>query len=463
MTNASTTNPDFQEFDWNEQHKSFILSSFYWGYVLTQFPGGYLSRRFGSKITILIATFASAVCSFITPLSVGAGNWPIFCTIRFLQGIFQGAIFPAIHDHLAKWSPLQERNILGTISLAGTDCGTVIALASSGLIASSSIGWPGISYVAAAICLTWCALWIVFASDNPTVSKFITPQECKYIERSLERSADFHKNKIPVPWRAIFTSMPFLAFLVGRCGEAWGFTTLQSQIPFYMHGVLHMEIKENGLFSALPYLTMWLSLYIYLAIGNFLTSHNILSLTAMRKVINSVSLWIPAVLLCFVGFLDSSQTTLAIVLMTLNIGINGGTTIGCTLNSIDLAPNHAGILMGLSNTIVNIVPILSPLLVGFVVTDKHSRHQWQIIFMVSAAIFFFGNLFYIIWGTSETQPWNSSDFDQGKDVEKAADKAVPCKPVKAKVQKEKVDEEESQKKVATNLKAASDDAERTRL
>ncbi|XP_018794824.1 PREDICTED: putative inorganic phosphate cotransporter isoform X1 [Bactrocera latifrons] len=424
MTNANTTNPDFPEFDWNEQQKSYVLSSFYWGYVLTQFPGGYLSRRFGAKITILVATFASAVCSCITPAGVRLGGWPVFCVIRLLQGLFQGVIFPAIHDHLAKWSPLHERNLLGALSLSGTDSGTVVALASSGLIASSSLGWPGISYVSASLCFAWCAVWLVFAADNAPSSKFITSQECKYIETSLERNDDFHKRRIPVPWRAIFTSVPFLAFLVGRCAEAWGFTTLQSQIPSYMNGVLNMEIKKNGLFSALPYLTMWFSLYIYLAIANLLTKRNILSLTAMRKTINTISLWIPSPLLIGIGFLDSSQPTLAIVLMTLNIGINGGSTIGSTLNSIDLAPNHAGILMGLSNTIVNIVPILSPLLVGVIVTDNHNRTQWQIIFAIAAVIFFLGNLFYIIWGTSETQPWNSVDFHQEKDAEKTVCKQV---------------------------------------
>ncbi|XP_017467115.1 PREDICTED: putative inorganic phosphate cotransporter [Rhagoletis zephyria] len=436
MTNANTTNPDFPEYDWTELHKSYILSSFYWGYVLTQFPGGYLSRRFGAKITILIATFASAVCSFITPACVRLGGWPIFCVIRLLQGLFQGLIFPAIHEHLAKWSPLHERNLLGALSLSGTDCGTVIALASSGLIASSSLGWPGISYVSAALCFVWCIFWLIFAADNAPSSKFITPQECRYIESSLERNDDFHQQRIPVPWRAIFTSVPFLAFLVGRCAEAWGFTTLQAQIPSYMNGVLNMEIKENGLFSALPYLTMWLSLYVYLAIANFLTKRKILSLTAVRKTINTISLWIPALLLIGIGFLDSNQPTLAIVLMTLNVGINGGSTIGSTLNSLDLAPNHAGILMGLSNTIVNVVPILSPLLVGVIVTDKHNRSQWQIIFAIAALIFFVGNLFYIIWGTSETQSWNSSDFENERDVEKSTNKKVAEKKAVEKMKKD---------------------------
>lgn len=54
---------------------------------------------------------------------------------------------------------------------------------------------------------------------------------------------------------------------------------------------------------------------------------------------------------------------------------------------------------------------------------QHNRTQWQIIFAIAAVIFFLGNLVYIIWGTSETQSWNSIDFQQHeKDLEKSVEK-----------------------------------------
>jgi len=59
--------------------------------------------------------------------------------------------------------------------------------------------------------------------------------------------------------------------------------------------------------------------------------------------------------------------------MTVSVGVNSGATIGSSLNAIDLSPNHAGILIGLSNTVANVIPILTPLIAGEIVADKVSQ------------------------------------------------------------------------------------------
>jgi len=56
-----------------------------------------------------------------------------------------------------------------------------------------------------------------------------------------------------------------------------------------------------------------------------------------------------------------------------SVGVNSGATIGSSLNAIDLSPNHAGILIGLSNTVANVIPILTPLIAGEIVADKVSQ------------------------------------------------------------------------------------------
>ncbi|XP_037952040.1 putative inorganic phosphate cotransporter [Teleopsis dalmanni] len=425
MTDAATTNPDFPEYEWSSKHKSYILSSFYWGYVITQFPGGYMSRRFGAKITMFISICGSAAFSLITPFCIPWGGWQIFCAIRIVQGLFQGLLFPCIHAHLAKWSPLKERNRLGALSHTGIECGTVLAMYTSGIIAHGSMGWPGISYISAGIGFGWCVLWLVFAANNAPESKFITVAERTYIESSLQRADDFHAKSIPIPWVAIFTSVPFYALLVARCAEAWGFSTIQAEIPSYMNGVLKLEIKDNALYSALPYLTMWVLSYVYLISADIVLKKKLLSLTALRKTINTIALWIPAAALIGVGFVDEDQKTLAIVLLTISVGINGGATIGSSLNTIDLSPNHAGILMGIVNTIANFIPIITPLLVGIIVTEEEDRTLWQIVFIIAAVIFFFGNLVYIIWGSALPQPWNEEDFLMQKDGEKSIYETAP--------------------------------------
>ncbi|EDW56844.1 putative inorganic phosphate cotransporter [Drosophila sechellia] len=415
MTNAATTNPDFPEYDWTEAEKSYILSSFFWGYILTQLLGGYLCKRFGVKSVMFWGVFGSGVCSALTPLFVGFGEWQAYCGIRVLMGLAQGVVFPCIHQHLAKWSPPEERNRLGALSQTGIECGNVSAMFLSGMIAKSSLGWPGISYVSAVVAFFWCALWLVFAANHPTESRFIGENELLYIESSLKH----HATIIPIPWKAIWTSAPFLALLIVRCCENWGLSTLQAEIPSYMNGVLDMDMKGNAFFSALPFLAMWCMSYIYLIVADVLLGKNSVSLTVLRKTYNSIAFWIPAATLVGIGFLDKDQKNFAIALMTISVGVNSAQTIGSVLNTIDLSKNHASILMGIVNTAANVVPIATPLVVGWIVEENSDRSQWQIVFIIASAIFFVGNCIYLVFGTAVTQPWDAEDYLQTQNPELA--------------------------------------------
>ncbi|XP_055838553.1 putative inorganic phosphate cotransporter [Episyrphus balteatus] len=410
MTDSANANPNFEEYDWTPAQKSYILSSFFWGYAITQFPGGYLCRLIGAKWTMFISTLGSAAFAIITPFLVPLG-WGVFCAIRVVQGLFQGFLFPAIHAHLAMWAPVEERNRLGALSNTGIECGTLVAMFLSGIIASSSMGWPGISYVSGGLGLIWCVIWLIFASDTPAGSRFISHEEKSYIMASLnQQQKGVEVQSIPVPWAAMLTSLPFWALLVARCAEAWGLSTLQTQIPSYMSGVLEMDVKSSSLYSSLPYLAMWIMSFVYLISSEILLSKKWLTLTGLRRSFSTIASWIPAIGLIGIGFLGKEQKTLAITLMIVTVGLNSAATIGSGLNTIDLSPNHAGIIMGIVNSAANCVPIITPLLVGFIVVDEHERSEWQIVFIISAVIFFFGNLFYIIFGSTDLQPWDDENF-----------------------------------------------------
>uniref|UniRef100_A0A0K8V7F5 Putative inorganic phosphate cotransporter n=1 Tax=Bactrocera latifrons TaxID=174628 RepID=A0A0K8V7F5_BACLA len=414
MTDAATTNPDFLEYDWTDLQKSYILSSFFWGYFITQFPGGYLCRRFGAKRTMLLSTLGSSVMGLLPPLCVSWGGWGIYCGIRVVQGFFQGFMFPCVHAHLAAWCPVSERNRLGALANTGIECGTLLSMFISGLIAASSIGWPGLFYVSGALGLVWCVAWLLLAANKPAECQFITKAELDYIEASQNITktvkSDEVVQKIPVPWHAILTSLPFWALVVARSAHSWGFSTLQAELPSYMKGVLNMDMKSNAFYSALPYLAMWCMSYVYLIVSDVLLNRKIASLTAIRKTFNTCAFWIPATGLICIGLLGEEQKNFAIALMTISVGSNAGATIGSALNTIDLSPNHAGILMGIVNSAANVIPILTPLLVGVLVKDEHNRVQWQLVFIISAVVFASGNLFYLIFGKMDLQPWDDRDY-----------------------------------------------------
>ncbi|XP_073845956.1 putative inorganic phosphate cotransporter [Musca autumnalis] len=415
MTNATAANPDFPQYEWSETQKSYILSSFFWGYIVTQLPAGYVCKRFGAKATILASTLASSLVGLALPFTLKWGDWQIFCTVRVLQGLFQGFDLPAVYAHLAHWSPVEERNRLGVLANSGIDCGTVMAMFVSGLIATSSLGWPGISYITCVLGLIWCFLWEIFGANTPNTSKFISQEERNFIHSSLTKKeiedSDMPTMKsIPIPWKAIATSIPFWSLLITRSAELWFFSTMQAAIPEYMSGVFGMDMKNNTLYSGLPFIAMWIMAYVYLTLADVLLNYKILPLLVLRKTYNSIAFWIPAMCLIGIGFLHSDQKILAGILLICITAINAANMIGSGLNVIDLSPNHAGILMSIVNTVSSVMPIITPLVTGAIVHDEANYQQWKIVFAISAVILIVSNIIYLIWGTTNLQSWNDPNF-----------------------------------------------------
>jgi len=44
------------EFGWDETTQGFVLSSFYWGYICTNVPGGWLATKIGGRVRVPRAT-----------------------------------------------------------------------------------------------------------------------------------------------------------------------------------------------------------------------------------------------------------------------------------------------------------------------------------------------------------------------------------------------------------------------
>lgn len=65
--------------------------------------------------------------------------------------------------------------------------------------------------------------------------------------------------------------------------------------------------------------------------------------------------------------------------------------------------------MGLTNAAANVMSIIAPLLVGFIVKDETDPGEWRMVFFISAGVYFFGNLMFVLFSSTEIQPWNDPD------------------------------------------------------
>lgn len=236
---------NFQTFDWDESTRSIILSSFFWGYIFLQIPAGMLAQRYGGKILFLLVMVFCSLLALLTPIGAIMG-WPYLVGIRLLQGLFQGCTFPALHTLLANWVHPSERGFLVTIVNIGGQAGTILMLAVSGCIAASPFGWPGIFYYSGGFGILCSFAFFILGSDSPSKHPTISSNEKKFLENVPGLSQN-HNRK--TPWKRIFLSPPVIVLFWVNVAYNWGFWTLMTLIPSYLHGVLGLDIKSVSILT----------------------------------------------------------------------------------------------------------------------------------------------------------------------------------------------------------------------
>ena len=103
---------------------------------------------------------------------------------------------------------------------------------------------------------------------------------------------------------------------------------------------------------------------------------------------------------------------------------NGAFSAGNFSSHLDLAPNFAGTLMGISNTFAGgVTGFVVPTVIGAIreMEDLEIFTRWKIIFTVGAAIYFFGNACYVLMISGEVQPWNKPQGEKDESMKNLKD------------------------------------------
>ena len=112
---------------------------------------------------------------------------------------------------------------------------------------------------------------------------------------------------------------------------------------------------------------------------DIIISMNVMKTLTIRKLNTFIGLWVSGI--CAVLAVASGcQAVLAVCLFALAAGLNVLTVPGCKTGALDIAPAHAGLVFGLSNTVANIPGFAGPAVVGALLTDYSATSQWYSVF-----------------------------------------------------------------------------------
>ncbi|CAG9817211.1 unnamed protein product [Phaedon cochleariae] len=402
-----------KEFDWDSKIQGYVLSSFFYGYVVTPLVGGFAATKFGGRTVFGIGIGVTAFLTIITPFAVKSSVY-LFIVVRILEGLFEGVTYPSMHAVWSKWAPPLERSKLAMIAVSGSYVGTVVAMPVCSLLATT-LGWESIFYVFGAFGVLWSVLWMTLIAETPENDSSISQYELKYITQAINE----HKTTPleHIPWRSFFTSMPVWAIIVANFVENWGFYTTLTQVPTFMKYVLHFDMNSVGFVSSLPYLACSITVQLAGQLADFLRRRKIMTTTEVRKFLNCGAFVFQTIFMLLAAFLMTPVGTT--ICLTIAIGFGGMALAGFLVNHLDIAPQFASILFGISNSIGSVPGIISPILTGYIVTDTTSADQWRVVFYVASAIYIFGTLFYGFFASGELQSWASH---KEEDDEKPDDK-----------------------------------------
>ncbi|XP_017034979.1 sialin [Drosophila kikkawai] len=441
--NDSDINPQKEgEFVWDEATQGLVLGSFFYGYVLTQVPGGRMAELYGGKKIYGYGVLVTAIFTLLTPL---AAHWdlPLLVLVRILEGMGEGVTYPAMHAMLAHWIPPLERNKFAAVVYAGSNIGTVISMPLAGWLCSLDFlgGWPSAFYIFGLLGILWFGCWMYLVYDKPADHPRISCAEREYIEGSLrviseaelhleteEEEADEEQAiqaeeevlsvpdrsrtqrlpaEEPIPWRSLLTSVPLWAILLTQCGQGWAFYTQLTELPTYMSNILHFDIQSNALLNAVPYLTAWFVGIACSALADWMLARRYISLLNSYKLWNTVASVVPS--LGLIGIIYVGCDWVWVTFMLAGVGSFGGAVYaGNQMNHIALSPRYAGTMYGITNSAANICGFLAPYVIGLIINHRETLTQWHVVFWLAAGLNIAGNFIYLIFASAEEQSWSKA-------------------------------------------------------
>ncbi|MEU9444506.1 MFS transporter [Streptomyces sp. NPDC048304] len=254
-TNISFALPHLQvDMHLSGAQEGFASGIFFWGYLLLQVPGGYMAERWSAKrwIAILMVLWsAAAVASGLTH------NYTELVVTRFLLGVAEGGVQPALMSTIRSWFPFAERSRAYAIFKLYTPIAAIVAAPFSGIILTyADWRWMFIIQGAAPLVLGLVA-WIVIIRDTPAKAEWLSATERDYIEKSRLEEGEPLKNQ--GTFKAAFSSPVVWKFALIYTLTQLGLLGLSMWLPSMLKTAFHTDMKV-GLVAILPQIAAGLAI-----------------------------------------------------------------------------------------------------------------------------------------------------------------------------------------------------------
>ncbi|GIW94883.1 MAG: hypothetical protein KatS3mg110_2924 [Pirellulaceae bacterium] len=148
-----------QDLGLTDMQVGWMFSAFFWAYALAQVPSGWMTDRWGARVTLTVYILGWSACVAAMGLAQGI---VLLLVARFACGLFQAGAYPTGAAILARWVPLATRGLASSlVALGGRLGGALAPLLTALLIVAfvpTRLGGrfePGDIFAPGELCQTW--------------------------------------------------------------------------------------------------------------------------------------------------------------------------------------------------------------------------------------------------------------------------------------------------------------------
>ena len=327
---------------------------FFWGYLLLQVPGGYIANRWSAKHFVSILLMAWGICALGTGL-VHTGRE--FWVMRFLLGVAEGGVWPAILVLLSHWFPRAERARANAFWMLCLPLSLIISSPISGWILGRW-DWRILLISEGALPIVWLIIWVLMIYDLPHHAPWISPSEREFLQTTLQReSGEVSPERTKFSLKATLgypVPLMVCVYFLQTCGT-YGFLFW---FPTALENARKLSHLAVGLLFMLPYILTAMGMA-----GN--AWHSDLHHERRRHVAGAYGVGGVCLL---IGVLTNTQWPLLSfgLLCVANAGPYSALGPFWAIPTETMPASIAGSAMGVVNALGNLGGFFGPLIVGFI-------------------------------------------------------------------------------------------------
>merc|ERR1711962_561121 len=402
---------DEYKFCWSTDTKQLILGAFFYGYFITQVPGGAMAERIGGKVVLGVTILLTTLGSLLTPVVAFQGP-ALLITLRVLQGLLSGVTYPALPPILKRWSHAAELGKFISMSYVGGTFGTATTYPLGGFVLHL-YGWETLFYGTGVIGL----LWLVFVTNDPTENRFVGSWEKSEIlakRQEFDVEAAQKKSLIP-PMHKILSIPTVWICAFGEFGYSIALYFVIIEGPTFINQVLGKSITQNGILNALPSLCALAYSQIFGLAGDFIGKKGWLSKANSMRLFEGLSQTIPSIGCIMMTQLIPSDWRIVIMIMCAFFGTRTGCYIGRNRTYFEILPDDSAPAFGFANMCGSIAGFLTPQIVSSLTGGHESDPSgWIYLFYIAFALMMTPCLLYLFFARFEPV-----DIHKPKDSQKS--------------------------------------------